>query len=79
MTSPSKGHPSDGAALSAGAKRMARYRNRRRKGLRCVTVELREREIEYLIRHDFLAPEYRADPVALRRAMHSWLDRIFPR
>jgi hypothetical protein len=63
---------------SAGAQRMARCRRRRQKGLRCVTVELREREIDYLIRSEFLAAESRTDPAALRAALHRWLDRAFP-
>jgi hypothetical protein len=45
-------HPSPAAA------RMRRHRDRRRRGLRCVTIELRETEIDVLIgknsetRHD---------------------------
>jgi hypothetical protein len=66
-----------GIALSAGALRMRNYRKRRQKGLRCVTIELREGEIEFLIRKHFLAPEYRTHPVALRKAMHLWLDETF--
>jgi hypothetical protein len=34
---------------SGAAKRMRRYRQRRREGLRCLTVQLRETEIEALI------------------------------
>jgi hypothetical protein len=59
---------------SAGAVRMARHRNRRRKGLRCVTIELRESEIDVLIRRGRLAADKRADPSAVRKALHGFLD-----
>jgi hypothetical protein len=36
--------PSDSTAPTAGALRMARHRARRRKGLRCFTIELYETE-----------------------------------
>jgi hypothetical protein len=61
---------------SPSAMRMARHRERRRNGTRCITVELREAEIAFLIRSEFLEPEDRADPIALRNAMHRWLDRV---
>ena len=57
---------------------MARYRDRRRRGLRCVTVDVREVEIEYLIRSQYLDPQERSDPIAIRDAMHRWLDRVCP-
>jgi len=68
----------DLASRSAGAARMARYRDRRRRGLRCVTVDVREVEIEYLIRSHYLDPKERFDPIAIRDAMHRWLDRVCP-
>jgi hypothetical protein len=42
--------PTDGAAPSPGAHRMARHRDRQRKGLKCVTIEVRDTEIDVLIR-----------------------------
>ena len=74
MTIPLNGHPTDGNARSAGALRMARHRNRRRKGLRCVTIELREREIDVLIRRGLLFRNERAAPTAVRKALHRFLD-----
>ena len=38
------------AARSAAAERMRRHRQRRRDGLRCFMIELRETEIDALIR-----------------------------
>ena len=61
---------------SAGAQRMALYRERRRKGLRCVMIELLDVEINVLIRRGWLARDRRADPVALRDAFHMMLDDV---
>jgi hypothetical protein len=66
--------PTDGAAPSPAAHRMARHRDRRRKGLRCVTIELREAEIDTLIRRGRLARDSRADLAAVRKALHGFLD-----
>jgi hypothetical protein len=49
----------DRAAPSAGAVRMARHRNRRRKQLRCIPMELRERAIDALIRRGLLSSDDR--------------------
>jgi hypothetical protein len=66
--------PSTNRAPSIGALRMARHRNRRRKGLRCVVVVLRETEVDVLIRRGRLSHEERGDPTAVRRALHGFLD-----
>jgi hypothetical protein len=74
MTRPLHEHPVDHAAPSAGAVRMARHRNRRRKGLRCVTIELRESEVDALIRRGVLSHDNRVDPAAVRRALYAFFD-----
>jgi hypothetical protein len=53
---------------------MARHRDRRRNGLRCITIELRETEIDALIRRGRLALDNRADMAAVRKALYAWLD-----
>ena len=55
--------------------RMRLYRDRRRKRLRCVTIELRETEIDRLIRRRLLNPEMRNDLIAIRDALHQFLDQ----
>ena len=70
-------HPNLPHSRSPAAERMARYRRRRRDRMRCVTVELRESEINQLIRCRLLAPASRADPFALRKAVHGLLDQLF--
>ena len=42
--------------------------------MRCLTIELREREIEEFIRRKRLSPEDRDDPKALRRTVHQFFD-----
>ncbi len=76
MNGPLSNRPADGAAPSAGARRMALHRNRRRKGLRCITIEIFEIEINALIRRGLLAPNSRTDITAIRKALHVWLDDV---
>ncbi len=66
------------AARSPGSRRMARYRLRRRNQLRTVIIELREAEIDQLIHLQLIAPDSRTDAIALRNAVHSFLDQVFP-
>jgi len=61
--------------LSPAAERMRRHRKRKRQGLRCVTVQLRETEIDVLIKMGLLTTETRNDPHAVRKAIHTHFDR----
>jgi hypothetical protein len=61
--------------LTPAAERMRLYRNRRRKKLRCVTIELRETEIDWLIRRGLLNSEMRNNLIAIRDALHELLER----
>ena len=60
------------AAHSPAAERMRRHRERRRDGLRCLIIELRETEIDALIGKKSVA---RNDEDAIRDALYSHLDR----
>jgi hypothetical protein len=60
---------------SPAAARMRTHRKRKRQGLRCVTVQLRETEIDVLIRNGLLAADARNDPYAVRKAVHTHFDR----
>jgi hypothetical protein len=62
-------------ARSAAAERMRLHRERRREGLRCLMIELRETEIEALIRKGFLRAEMRNDQNAVSEALYAFLDR----
>ena len=65
----------DAPAPSAAALRMRRHRERRRDGLRCVTIELRETEVSVLIRKGLLSDDARNDLKAVKRAFYGFLDR----
>jgi hypothetical protein len=60
---------------SAAAERMRLHRERQRRGLRCLTVELRETEIDTLIRRGMLKADARNDPSAVCKALYAHLDR----
>jgi hypothetical protein len=60
---------------SPAAERMRRHRQRRRDGLRCLRVELRETEIDALIRMRLLKSEMRNDAGAVTAALYSYFDR----
>ena len=69
--------PSTGpvAAPSAAAERMRLFRERKRKGLRCLTIELRKTEIDALVRKGLLNGEMRNDPNAVVEALYAHLDQ----
>ena len=63
------------APRSLAAERMRRYRERRQMGLRCVTLQVRDGEIETLIRRGLLNAEMRNDVYEIRDALYLHLDR----
>ena len=66
----------DGASpVSPAAERMRRYRERRRRGLACIRVQLRRSEVDALIACKLLEPTEREDRRALAAALHRYLDR----
>lgn len=58
---------------------MRLHRARRQNGLRCVTVELREREIEALVVKGLLPSNSRGDRAAIRKALYAYLDGTLSR
>jgi hypothetical protein len=61
-------------SLNPAAERMRRHRQRRRDGLHCLSVELRETEIDALIRMGLLSGDDRRNPNAIREALYAFLD-----
>ena len=59
------------------AERMRRSRDRRRKGLRCYTLQIRDWEIQALISRGLLSPSEQTDRRAVINAMHRFLDHAF--
>ena len=66
--------PSVPISRSAAAERMRAHRNRRRKGLRCIRIELRETEVDVLIRKGLLRTDARNDLNAVVKALYHHLD-----
>jgi hypothetical protein len=63
------------AGRSPAAARMRLHRERRRQGLRCLVIELRETEIDVLIGNGLLNSETRHDPRVVREALYAHLDQ----
>jgi hypothetical protein len=59
---------------STAAQRMRLHRERRRQGFRCLTIELRETEIDALIHKGLLKAEMRNDMYSVRKALYEHLD-----
>jgi hypothetical protein len=66
--------PTTERARSPAAERMRLHRERRRNGMRCLTIELHETEIDALIRKGLLESETRNDPSAVSDALYAFLD-----
>ena len=66
--------PTEPVARSPAAERMRRHRQRRRNRLRCLTIELRETEIDALIRKGLLKPETRNQIYDLQMALYAFLE-----
>jgi hypothetical protein len=60
----------------AGAIRMRWLRDRRRRGFRCVTVEVGVDDITGLIARGFLDRLQQDDASAVKAALHRWLDSL---
>jgi hypothetical protein len=62
-------------ARSPAAERIRRHRERRKKKLRCFTIELREREIDTLSREGFLKPDARNNAYSVKMALYEFFER----
>jgi predicted molibdopterin-dependent oxidoreductase YjgC len=68
---------SDTTQRSPAAERMRLHRERKKNGMRCFMIELRETEIDALIRKGFLKSDTRNDTQAIIDALYSYFDREF--
>jgi len=62
-------------SIRPAPERMRVHRERWRHGLRCLTIELRETEIDALIRMGLLRAETRNNLPAVREALYNHFDR----
>lgn len=65
---------SAGFKKATAADRVRRHRERRRDGLRCITIELRDTEVEALVKHSLLKPDQRENRSAILSALYAFLD-----
>ena len=63
------------AGRSPAAERMRAHRERRRSGLRCLTIQIRETEIETLIRKGLLKEDARNEQEAVLKALCAHLEQ----
>jgi hypothetical protein len=61
-------------STNPGAERMRRHRQRRRDGMRCLQLEIRDTEIDELIRRKLLKVEMRNDKQSLLDALYEFLE-----
>jgi hypothetical protein len=66
---------SDTTQRSPAAERMRLHRERKKNGMRCLMIELRETEIDALIREGFLKSDTRNDTAAITDAIYAYFDR----
>ena len=62
-------------ARALAAKRMRLHRDRRRRGLRCLMIELRETDVDALIRGGLLEHKTRNDRNAVLKALYGHFNR----
>jgi len=61
--------------FKAGSIRSRRSRERRRDGLRCVTIEIRDEELDAFVRRGSLSDAARCDVEAIKQTIYSHFDR----
>ena len=66
---------SDTTQRTPAAERMRLHRERKKNGMRCVMIELRETEIDVLIRKGFLTADTRNDTSEIIDAIYAYFDR----
>jgi hypothetical protein len=60
---------------SSAAERMRAHRERKKSGMRCAMIELRETEIDALIRKGFLRSDARNDKTQITDAIYAYFDQ----
>ena len=64
------------SSRSPGAIRMARLRERRELGYRCLLIEVHPFDVEALVRRGFLDRLHRDDPAAVKTAIEKSLEAL---
>jgi len=61
--------------MASSTERMRIHRQRFKRGLKCVLIEVRDSEIKELIRRGFITETDSASQYSLRHALHNFLDQ----
>jgi hypothetical protein len=64
------------ARPSPSTERSRRYRQRRRRGTRCITVDVNGSEVGALVTRGYLPEEARGDPVAIKAAIEGLISDL---
>ena len=64
---------------TAAAERMRRHRQRPKDGLRCLSIEVRETEVDALVRRGFSQQELKEDSDAIMEGLYAYLDQTLGR
>jgi hypothetical protein len=64
-----------GINRSSAAERMRAHRERKKLGMRCVTIEVHKAEIDALISKGFLSSDARNNASAITDAIYAYFDR----
>ena len=67
-----------GSPPSPAAARMRLHRERRRRGMRCIWVELHATEIDAFVGMGLIKADARNDPNAVRDSLYAFLERTLP-
>jgi len=67
--------PGKARTYSPAAERMRRHRERRKNELRCLTIQIRESEIDALARKGFLHVDARNDTNSILVALYGFFER----
>ena len=67
--------PGEARTYSPAAERMRRHRERRKNELRCLTIQIRESEIDALARKGFLQADARNDTKSILVALYEFFER----
>ncbi len=59
------------STISAAARRMRRYRKRKKKGVRCFKMRVSNETLEVFVRRGFLSAAGRNDPAAIEAAFYA--------
>ena len=71
--------PTAAPAISGSARRMRRYRARKKKGVRCFQMRVTDEALDIFVRRGFLSAAKRDDPEAIQAAFYALCNAALSR